>query len=140
MTRRRVLAGIAVALLLALAYTGIAGGIDQFDQSSHGHYTIGQIVQTVVQLLYGVLSVACIAVRFWAPGWIRPVVITWAVSLSLAGGLAPVVWGHSAIWIGILAGVASLLVAWAIVALLGKGGRREHQSPPASPGESYGRR
>lgn len=129
---------IAVVLLVALAYTGIAGGIDQFDQSSHDHYTIGQIVQTVLQLVYGVLSVACIAVRFGAARWIRPILIAWAVSLSLAGGLAPVVWGQSGIGIGILTGVTTLLIAWAIAALLR--GRRERQDAPASPHDSYGRR
>ena len=38
----RLLLAIAILLLLALAYTGIAGGLDQFDQSTHSHYTIGQ--------------------------------------------------------------------------------------------------
>ena len=123
---------IAVAILLALAYTGIAGGIDQFDQSSHAHYTIGQIVQTVLQLAYGVLSVACIVARFWVRRWSRPVLIAWAVSLSLAGGLAPVVWGHSGLAIGILAGVATLLIAWGIAALLGRDAG-SYPADPASP-------
>lgn len=108
----------AVAILLALAYTGITGGIDQLDQSSHDHYTIGQIVQTVLQLVYGVLSAACIAVRFWAKRWTRPVVIAWAASLILAGALAPVVWGHSGLAIGMLSGAITLLVAWVITLLL----------------------
>ena len=117
-TFSRALVSLAVALFLALAYTGIAGGIDQFDQSSHDQYTIGQIVQTVMQLAFGVLSVASIVVWFWARVRSRPVLIAWALSLGLAGGMAPVVWGHSSVGVGIISGVASLLVAWGIAALL----------------------
>ena len=113
-----VLVGIAVALLLALAYTGIAGAIDQASQSTHSEYTSGQIVQTALQLAFGLLSVASIGVWFWARGWSRPVLIAWALSLGLAGGMAPVVWGHASVGVGIISGVASLLVAWGIAALL----------------------
>lgn len=109
---------IAVLLLLGLAWTGIAGGIDQFDQSTHSEYTIGQIMQTALQLAFGVLSAVSVVVWFWARAWSRPVLIAWAASLGLAGGLAPVVWGHSSVGIGIISGIASLLVAWGIAALL----------------------
>ena len=117
-TISRTLSGIAVLLLLALAYTGIAGGLDQANQSTHSEYSIGQIVQTALQLAFGLLSVVSIVVWFWARAWSRPVLIVWAVSVGLAGGLAPVVWGHSSAGIGILSGVASLLIAWGIAALL----------------------
>jgi len=36
----------------------------------------------------------------------------------ILGGVLPVVWGHSSIGIGIISGIASLLVAWGIAALL----------------------
>lgn len=119
-----VLTGIAVALLLFLAYTGIAGGIDQFDQSNHSEYTTGQIVQTVLQLVFGFLSCAVVGAWFWARAWSRSVIIAWTLSLALAGGLAPVVWGHTGIATGIVAGAASALVALAIAALLRVGARR----------------
>jgi hypothetical protein len=119
-----VLTGVAVVLLLALAYTGIAGGIDQFGQPSHDQYTPGQVVQTVLQLVFGALSLAVIAVWFGARQWSRPVIIAWVVSLSLAGGLAPVVWGQSSVTIGIVAGMGSALVGWGIAALLRFGARR----------------
>ena len=114
----RVLPGVAVLLLLGLAYTGIAGGIDQFDQSTHSEYTTGQIVQTVLQLAYGVLGLAVIAVWFWARRWSTPVFAAFILSLTLAGGLASVVWGRTSITIGVVSAVASLAVAWVIVWLL----------------------
>jgi hypothetical protein len=114
----RLLLAIAILLLLALAYTGIAGGIDQFDQSTHSQYTIGQIVQTVLQLVFGVLSLAVLAVWFWARQWSRAVFIAFVASVAWAAGLAPVVWGQSNVIIGIVSGVASALIAWGIVALL----------------------
>ena len=118
-----VLAGLAVALLLFLGYTGIAGGIDQFDQSTHSRYTVGQVVQTVLQLIFGILSFAVIGTWFWARALSRPVILAWIVSLTLAGGLASVVWGGTNIWMGIVSGAASAVVAWAIAALLRVGAR-----------------
>ena len=114
----RLLLAIAILLLLALAYTGIAGGIDQFDQSPHSRYTIGQIVQTVLQLVFGGLSLTVIAVWFWARQWSRAVFSLFVASVALAGGLAPVVWGQSSVLIGIVSGGASALIAWGIAALL----------------------
>ena len=114
----RVLPGVAVLLLLGLAYTGIAGGVDQFDQSTHSQYTIGQIVQTALQLVFGVLSLAAIAVWFWARPWSKPVFAAFVASLTLAGGMASVVWGSTSLTIGILSGVASLAVGWVVVWLL----------------------
>ncbi len=118
-----VLTGIAVALLFFLAYTGLAGGIDQFDQRSHTHYTLGQIVQTVFQLIFGALSLAVIGTWFWKRSSSGPVIIAWIVSLTFAGGLASVVWGGTSVWIGIISGVGSALVAWGIAALLRVGAR-----------------
>ena len=124
MILRRLLSVIAILLLLALAWTGIAGGIDQANPSTHSEYTVGQIVQTALQLAFGVLSAAATVVWFWARALSRPVLIAWAVSLGLAGGLAPVVWGHSSVGIGIISGIASLLVAWGIAALLRVGAHK----------------
>jgi hypothetical protein len=114
----RVLPGVAVLLLLGLAYIGITGGIDQFDQSTHSQYTVGQFVQTVLQLAFGVSSLAAIAAWFWARRWSARVFAAFVVSLTLAGGLASVVWGGTSITIGVVSGLASLAVGWVIVWLL----------------------
>lgn len=118
-----VITGIAVALLLFLGYTGISGAIDQFDQSTHSQYTGGQIVQTVLQLIFGILSFGVLGTWFWARALSRPVMLAWILSLTLAGGLASVAWGGTSIWIGIVSGAASALVACAIAALLRVGAR-----------------
>lgn len=114
-TLSQVLAGIAILLFLALAWTGLTGAFQQFSQTN---LTRGQQLQTAAQLAFGVLGVLGPAVWFWARQWSRSVFVAWAVSLGLAGGLAPVVWGGSTIGVGALSGVASFLIAWGIVWLL----------------------
>ena len=117
------LVGLAILLLLALAYTGIRGAIDQF---SNAENTPAQLLQTSTQLAFGVASLALIGSWFWRPQWSRAVSLAFVVALGLAGGLAPVVWAHQGIGIGVVSGVASALVAWGIVWLLrfGANGKR----------------
>ena len=112
------LTGIAVVCLLFLGYTGITGGVDQLDQTKHSQYTVGQIVQSVFQVIFGILSFAVIGTWFWKRSSSQPVIIAWIVSLTVAGGLASVVWGGASVWIGIISGAGSAVVAWAIAALL----------------------
>ena len=114
-TVSRLLSGISIVLFLALAWTGIPGGLDQFSQ---GKLTPGQQVQSVAQLAYGALSIFSPVVWFWARRWSGPVFIGWAASLALAAGLAAVVWGETSIGVGVLSGVVSLLIAWVMVWLL----------------------
>ena len=114
-TVSRLLSGISIALFLALAWLGIRGGLDQFSQAS---LTRGQQVQSAAQLAYGALSLLSLVVWFWARRWSGPVFIGWAASLTLAGGLAAVVWGETSVGVGVLSGVATLLIAWVIVWLL----------------------
>lgn len=112
---RDVLLAISILLFLALAWTGVTGAFQQFSQTN---LTLGQLLQTAAQLVFGVMGVLSPVVWFWARRWSRPVFVAWAVSLGLAGGLAPVVWGGSTVGVGVLSGVASLLIGWGIVWLL----------------------
>jgi hypothetical protein len=105
---------LALLLLLGFAWIGMSGGWSQLAQSP----TMGQRIQSVAQLAYGLLSLVAIVVWFWARHWSGPVLIGWASSLALAGALAPVVWGESSVAVGVLSGVASLLIAGGIVWLL----------------------
>ena len=85
---------------------------------------MGQEIQTVAQLDYGLLSLLAIVARFWIRPyqWKLAVWVVWVLSLAVAGGLAPVVWGGSGVGIGLLAGVATIPVALAIIWLLSRGG------------------
>jgi len=81
-------------------------------------------LKSVAQLVYGGLSLLSIAAWFGVRRWSNPVLIAWALSLGLAGGMAPVVWGDSGVAVGVVAGVASVLVAWGIIWLLRFSARR----------------
>ncbi len=106
-------------LLLALAWTGLSGGVNQIDES----ITAGQKAQTFSQFAYGVFGVLGVVTIFWGRRW-NPVILGfWVVSLTMAAGLASIVWGETGFGIGLLAGGATLLIALAIVWLLRVGAR-----------------
>ncbi len=72
----------------------------------------------MLQLAFGVFALASVVMWFWGRRWSRPVFVGWVVSVGLAGGFAPVVWGDSSVVVGVVSGVASALIAWGTVALL----------------------
>ena len=111
---RLVLLVIAAGLLLFCGWTGITGGVHQIDESR----TAGQIAQTVMQFAYGLFAVLSLVTAFWGRRWNRAMLVAWTLSVTFAGGLAPVVWGGTSILIGFLAGAACFLVALGIAWLL----------------------
>jgi hypothetical protein len=108
----RVVLAIALALLLGLAWLGVSGGIEQIPES----HTPGQIAQTGTQLAYGVFALLSAVTTFWGRRWARALLACWLVSLTLAAGLASVVWGGTSFVVGLLSGVAVFLVALAMAA------------------------
>lgn len=86
---RRVFLAIALLLLLGLSWMGRWDGLHQIRQS----HTIGQQAQTIAQIAYGLLSLLGLLTSFRARRWGPLILGCWAVSLSLAAGLASVVWG-----------------------------------------------
>jgi hypothetical protein len=108
----RVLRVVAILLLLVLAWLGIRGGIHDWPESQ----SIGQKVQSVFQLLYGVLSLLVIASTLRVVPFRRFVGWAWVITFAIAGGLAPPVWGNSTWLAGLAAGLATfgvgLLVLW----------------------------
>jgi hypothetical protein len=127
-TVSNVLRGLGALLLLFLAYTGIAGAIQQYSES----HTTGQWVQTSLQLVFGVFSILALIVAFRASRWRRVVNVGFVVSTTLGGGLAPIVWGEQGLFAGLAAGVAAALVCWLIVWLVGPPNRTTTTSAPAS--------
>ena len=118
-TVRRVLLAVALVVLLCLAWLGISGGLHQIPQS----HTPGQIAQTASQLAYGIFALLSAATTFWGRAWSRVVLICWLASVTLAAGLASVVWGGTSLVVGLLSGLAAFLVALAITWLLRVGAR-----------------
>jgi hypothetical protein len=116
---RRLLFGLAVLSLLALAWIGFSGGWSQLSEA----HTLGQKTQTVCQFAYGLFALLSVVTTFRGHRWSPVSYAGWTVSITLAGGLAPVVWGDASVAIGLLSGLATLLVALALIGLLRSGAR-----------------
>jgi hypothetical protein len=55
---------------------------------------------------------------FRAQRWNRLMLVIWVISLSLAAGLASVVWGDTSLLIGMVSGSAALLIGLGIAWLV----------------------
>jgi hypothetical protein len=116
---RRAVLAIVVLLLLWLAWAGLSGGVAQVPQSQ----TFGQYAQTITQLGFGLCALLLLITTFWAPRWSRLARAGWTASLTLAAGMASVVWGGTSLVIGLVSGGAGLLVALGIAWMLRAGAR-----------------
>ena len=105
--------------LLAMAWTGVSQGINQFPQSK----TAGQIAQTLTQFAFGVFAFLSLVTTFWGRHWNYLMLAGWTLSVTLAAGLATVVWGGTSLLIGIVTGTVSFLFAFGIAWLLRVGAR-----------------
>lgn len=116
---RRALLALLALLLLWLAWSGLSGGVHQLPQSQ----TPGQIAQTITQFVFGLFAFLSVVTTFWATRWNRLMLACWTVSVTLAAGLASVVWGRTSLLIGLLSGAAALLIGIGIALLLRVGAR-----------------
>jgi hypothetical protein len=103
-----------VVLLLWLAWTGLSGGAHQIHQSQ----TLGQTLQTISQFAFGLFALLSLLTTFWSRRWNRSMLAGWTASITLAAGLASVVWGGTSLLIGFLSGAAALLIGLGIAWLL----------------------
>ncbi len=120
---RRIVLALAALILLAAAWSGLSGGLRQFPQSS----TAGEMAQSVAQFAFGVFAVLSVVTALDRRAWVRWINWCWVISVAVAGGLAPVVWGGASPAAGALAGGASLLIGLGVVWMLRWGSR-----PPAA--------
>ncbi len=112
---RRLLRVAAALLLLALAWWTIAGGLQNLTHAR----SIGQRVETAIQLASGLLGIALVVTRvWWRPLW-RPVRLAWVVTLAGWVGLSALVWGPPQPHVALLFVVIALLVAGALAWALG---------------------
>ena len=110
---------MAIVLLLGLAWTGLSGGVNQLTQSQ----SRAQLVQTILQVVYGFFALATVLTTLWARRWASWMLAGWVVSLTLAAALASVVWGDTSLGVGVLSGAAALVIALGIGWLLRVGAR-----------------
>jgi hypothetical protein len=115
--RRSVLIG-TILLLLALAWILIAGGLNQIPRSQ----AIGQLIETIVQIACGLLSLLIAINCFYWQKLRRLVRLVWLVSFIMTAGISSVVWGPPMLIVGVIFAALAFLVARAIIWLLQVGG------------------
>lgn len=108
---RRVLLGAVVLFLVVLAWVAIAGGVRQLSRA----HTLGQQVETAVQLACGLLSLLVVATCFWGRRWAPSVRIAWMGSLVVTAGLSALVWGPPMVLIALLFSGTGALVAFGTI-------------------------
>lgn len=116
---RLVLLGVVNLLLLWLAWTGLSGGVHQFSQSK----TPGQTAQTIMQVALGVFALLGVVTTFWGRQWNRAMLAAWIASVTLAAGLASVVWGGTSLLVGMASAGGALVVGLGVAWLQRVGAR-----------------
>ena len=104
--RRGLLAG-SLLFLLYLAWQTLSGGFRQLPRS----HSLGQKVETVVQLDCGVLSLLVALTCFWRRSSAGLVRTLWSICLAGAAGLSALVWGPPMPGVAVLFVTMALLVA-----------------------------
>ena len=110
---------VSIVLLLLLAWSGFTGWWNQWIHSD----TIYRQIQSTAQLLFGVLSGVVVILLLLKRS--LPIALEGALVLCifLAGTMAPVVWGRQGIFVGLLAGALSALIAAGTLWLARRGSR-----------------
>lgn len=104
----RAIAGlVAATLLLALAFTSISGGVDQWPHWN----TFETRFQSAAQILNGLCALLIIVTQFVWRDFRRAIAIGFVITSVLSAGLAPIVWAGAAISRGLLTGLAALAIA-----------------------------
>lgn len=86
---KRFLLIVITLILLLLAWEAFSGGLGQFPRSE----TMGQQIETVVQLIFGLFCLLVVITCFWWFEWAQPIRVIWAVLLVAIAGLSSLVWG-----------------------------------------------
>lgn len=98
---------LVLVLMAAWVWLGITEGLNGWQDAA----SPGQRVCAGSQILSGVAAITCLIALFGHPAWLRLACAIWAALLTITGGTAPVVWGGTPVWQGILAGAITALVA-----------------------------
>jgi hypothetical protein len=98
---------LVMAPLAVWAWLGITEGLNGWQDAA----SAGQRICAASQILSGVAAIPCLIALFSQPAWLRLAFLVWAALLTMTGGTAPVVWGGTPVWQGIVAGGITALVA-----------------------------
>ena len=113
------LLAVALLLLLAQAWTSLSGGPRRLPES----HTPGQKAQTAAEIACGLLSLVGVVTTFWRRVLGPWVLAGWVLGVTIAQGLAAVVWGRASVGGGLRTAGATLLAALGVVWLLRVGAR-----------------
>jgi hypothetical protein len=112
--RRSVLVG-ALLVLAAVACGTLIGAVQQLPRAE----SLGQRVETAIQIACSLLSLLAIVTCFWQRRRARAIRTGWAVSLAITTGLSALVWGPPMLGVALLFAAGTLLIAsalnWALV-------------------------
>ena len=122
-TRARLWRWAAIVPLIALGALAVASGTHDTTQAEGAR----QRMQATAQLVYGVAALLAALTLAMRSPLARRVFRIFAVAIVVAAGLAPVAWGGSSWWTGILAALVGALIAWLIWIPF----RRGEAPPPA---------
>lgn len=100
-----------ILFFLLLAWWAIVGGLRQWSHSN----TFGQQIETIVQLVCGLLSLLAIFTTFRLRNWAKPIQIAWAISLVTTAGLSALVWGPPMPLIALAFAAVTLLIALGVL-------------------------
>jgi len=107
----------AIILSLVWGYLGIKGWWNQWSRCTNA----GLIIQTIAQLLYGTISVAAVIILLRERKLPKILEWSWAITMAVAAGMAPVVWGGAGIGAGIASGIAGILLGLGMIWLARRG-------------------
>ena len=105
-------------LLLVVAWILLKGGFSQLPRS----LTIGQKVETTVQIICGLLSLLNAVTCFYWQKFRRPIRNAWIISLTITAGMSSVVWGPPMLTIGAVFAALAFFVAIGMIKLQKIGG------------------
>jgi hypothetical protein len=108
-----------IVLALAFSYLGINGWWHQWSKCT----SVGLMVQTIAQLAYGLLGLVAGILLIRKRRLPKFLEWSWPLTMAIAAGMAPVVWGGTGILPGVTSGVAGLLLGVGIIWLARKGTR-----------------
>ncbi len=105
---------LSIIFLLIIAWLALSGGIDQLSRS----LTASQLIQTIIQIICGVLSITVLLSIFIGKSWVKSIQHAWSASLVLTAAMSALVWGPPMPIIAMVFGIAAFLVAKGIVWLM----------------------
>jgi hypothetical protein len=98
---------VALVLPLLTGLLGAFNGPEAFRVATTG----GQRIAAGTQTAYGILGLTSTIGLAQGRIWARQALIAWAILLTITGGMAPVIWGATGVGSGLLALVATAVIA-----------------------------